>query len=70
MSDKKEIVLRFNMKTGEARIEAFGFKGSGCQAATKFLQEALGEMTDFQKKSEYFEASLEVSGHIDTSLCG
>lgn len=66
----KEIILRFSLKTGEARIEANGFTGPSCKNATKFLANALGQMTDFQEKSEYFEQSLEVDGNIDSNLCG
>ncbi len=66
----KKIILRFSLETGEAKIEAKGFKGTACQDATKFLKDTLGECTDFQKKSEWFEKNLENVGEINTNLCG
>jgi len=66
----KEIILKFSLKTGEAKIEAKGFKGSSCQDATKFLKDTLGQVSDFQKKSEWFEKNLENTGQIHTNLCG
>jgi len=66
----KEIILKFNIKTGETKIEAIGFKGSSCQEATKFLKDTLGQITDFQKKSEWYEENLEVAGCLNSNLCG
>jgi len=66
----KEIILKFSCLTGEAKVEAKGFKGSSCKDATKFLRDTLGDVKDFQKKSEWFETSLELNNHINTNLCG
>lgn len=66
----KEIVLKFDIETGETKIETFGFKGESCKDATKFLEKTLGEATDFQKKAEWFEKNIELSGNINTNLCG
>jgi hypothetical protein len=66
----KEIILKFDLKTGQAKIEAQGFKGSTCTEATRFLKEALGNVTDYRNKAEYFETSLEVTGTVRTDLCG
>ena len=41
--------------TGEIRIEAVGFSGSGCKEATKALEEALGTRERFQPKPEYHQ---------------
>jgi hypothetical protein len=41
--------------TGELRIEAVGFTGSGCKEATKALEEALGKLELFQTKPEYHQ---------------
>jgi Protein of unknown function (DUF2997) len=35
------------------KIEAVGFKGKGCEAATKAIEEALGIVKDRKKKPEY-----------------
>jgi len=66
----KEIILKFDIKTGEAKVEAQGFKGSSCQDATKFLKDALGQCTDFQRKAEWYEKSLEITGCLNSNLCG
>jgi hypothetical protein len=66
----KEIILRFNRKTGEAKVEAMGFKGNSCQRATDFLAKSLGQVTDFQQKAEWFETNLELNGDINTNHCG
>jgi len=67
---KEIIFLKFSIQTGECKVEAKGFKGSSCQDATKFLRDTLGQVSDFQKKSEWFEKNLEHTGQIHTNLCG
>jgi fructose-1,6-bisphosphatase/inositol monophosphatase family enzyme len=42
---------------GDIVIEAVGFKGADCEAATKFLEEALGVLTNKSRKPEYYQAS-------------
>jgi hypothetical protein len=63
----KSIKLKFVNR--EVKIEAQGFHGSSCTAATEFLKNTLGEVTDFQEKQEYFEQDMELGG-INTDLCG
>jgi hypothetical protein len=41
--------------TGEIQIDAVGFKGSDCQQATRFLEEALGVVRKKIKKPEYHQ---------------
>jgi len=62
--------MRFDLRTGEIKVEAEGFIGPSCQKATEFLKNTLGEVTDFTQKSEWFEENLQLSGCIDTDLCG
>ena len=38
---------------GEITIDAIGFKGADCQAATQFLEEALGVATNKVRKPEF-----------------
>lgn len=64
------INLKFNIKTGETRVEAQGFTGSSCQEATKFLADTLGQCTEFQQKAEWFQDNLESSGSLNTNFCG
>ena len=66
----KEIILRFNKKTGEAKVEANGFQGNSCKKATQFLADALGEIKDFQEKAEWYEENLELNGAINSNYCG
>ena len=66
----KEIVLKFSLTTGECKVEAKGFQGSSCQDATKFLSDTLGKVTDFQKKSEWYDMNLEKRGCLNSNLCG
>lgn len=66
----KEIVIKFSLTTGEAQVEARGFKGHSCADATKFLKETLGQCTDFQRKSEWYEKNIEVAGQLNSNLCG
>ena len=41
--------------TGEFTIEGVGFKGVGCEKATKFLEEALGVVNSKVKKPEFHQ---------------
>lgn len=68
----KEIILKFSLVTGEAKIEARGFKGSSCADATKFLRDTLGQCKDFQRKAEWYEAAMELSEGrvVNSNLCG
>ena len=40
--------------TGETRIETKGFAGAACQAASRFLESALGAKTSEQLTADYF----------------
>ena len=44
--------------TGEITVEAYGFKGSGCEAATKAIEDALGTKVSSRRKSDYWSQSL------------
>ena len=43
--------------TGDIVIEAVGFKGADCEAATEFLEEALGVLKAKTRKPEYHQAA-------------
>lgn len=66
----KEIVLKFRLTTGECIIEVHGFKGQSCQKATAFLKDTLGQVSDFQKKAEWYEQNIEVAEKLNSNLCG
>ena len=38
---------------GQVQIDAVGFKGPDCELATRFLEEALGQVGAKQKKPEF-----------------
>lgn len=40
---------------GNVAIEAVGFKGKGCEKATKAFEEALGKVKSSTKKPEYHQ---------------
>ena len=44
--------------TGEFTIEGIGFKGAGCEAATQFLEEALGVVNSRIKKPEFHQQAV------------
>lgn len=67
---EETIIIKFNLNTGEAQVEAKGFKGSSCADATKFLRDTLGQCSDFQRKSEWYEKNLEVAGQFNSNRCG
>ena len=42
---------------GDIVIEAVGFKGADCEAATRFLEEALGVLTAKTRKPEFHQTT-------------
>ena len=48
--------VKFIIANGEVIIEASGFKGGACDAATKAFEEVLGgKLSNKKRKTEYFE---------------
>ena len=43
---------------GEVSIDAAGFTGPDCEEATRFLEEALGEVTERGRKPEYHRRGI------------
>ena len=43
--------------TGEITVEAEGFKGNGCEAATKAIEEALGKPRERNRKPDFWRQS-------------
>ncbi len=58
MPGKKRIEILFG-PDGERIIEAFGYKGKGCKADTKFLEDALGKTVDVKQKIEWHMVNAE-----------
>ena len=40
--------------TGEITVEADGFQGNGCEAATKAIEEALGKPSERTRKPDFW----------------
>ena len=43
--------------TGEITVEAEGFQGKGCEAATAAIEEALGKSTQRTRKPDFWRQS-------------
>ena len=54
MSARIEIVID---PRGGVRVETKGFTGPSCLAASRFLEEALGERTHQQRTAEFFQST-------------
>lgn len=46
-------------KDGTIDIEAIGYKGVGCEEATRVFEEALGTVTSRDKKPEFYQKEQE-----------
>lgn len=49
--------VTFVIGDGQVNIEASGFKGGACDAATKAFEEVLGTPTNKKRKAEYYQAA-------------
>jgi hypothetical protein len=56
----KQIIIEVGPE-GEVKIEAVGFKGHVCEAATKAIEEALGVVASRKRKPE-FQQSVVTAG--------
>ena len=45
---------------GEARVQTKGFAGAGCQEASRFLEQALGQRTKEQLTAEFHQSTATV----------
>jgi hypothetical protein len=50
----KEIILTVDID-GKTKLETKGFKGKACMQASKFLEDALGKVTDTELTPAYYE---------------
>jgi hypothetical protein len=48
---------------GDITVEAEGFKGKGCEAATKAIEEALGRKTGRTRKPDFWRQSNRHQNH-------
>lgn len=54
MSKKEELEISIS-NTGEVTINVIGAKGKSCIDMTKKLEESLGIIKSFERKSEFFQ---------------
>jgi hypothetical protein len=55
-SRRRRIHVRVS-PNGELTVEAHGFQGQGCEAATKAIEEALGKPGERTRKPDYWRRS-------------
>ncbi len=53
---KRRILVHVS-PTGEITVEAEGFQGKGCEAATKAIEEALGKPRERTRKPDFWRQS-------------
>jgi len=53
----KQIIIEVTPE-GEVKIEAVGFKGHACEAATKAIEEARGVVSSRMRKPEFQQSAL------------
>ena len=49
--------------SGEITVEADGFQGNGCEAATKAIEEALGKPRERTRKPDFWRQSARHTNH-------
>jgi hypothetical protein len=55
---KIEVIIS---RSGESRVEAFGYHGNSCQTATKAIERALGAKSSASLKPEFYETNNNVN---------
>ncbi len=62
----RRILVRIST-TGDIIVEAEGFQGKGCEAATKAIEEALGKARERTRKPDFWR---QVQGHQNHQQLG
>ncbi|WP_414530274.1 DUF2997 domain-containing protein [Nodularia chucula] len=65
---ERSILIHFDKKTGEVRVEAEGFEGLSCLEATQPFEEALGVVGDRTFKDEAQTEQLRTNSNHQTRL--
>jgi len=58
----KSLTIRIKKATGEVTIDAAGFSGKECLAATEVFEKALGQVEDRTPKPEMYQTERQQSG--------
>ena len=61
-SAQKHIDITF-ASDGTVEVEAIGFKGQGCEQATKQVEEALGIVANRKKKPDFYQPAKSSTGN-------
>ena len=64
---QKQVILTFNISTGETSVETKGFTDDSCKSSYEFIKKALGDPKDLERKAEWFNKAV---GDINTNRCG
>jgi hypothetical protein len=54
MAVKQELIIEI-LPDGNLKIKTEGFKGADCEDELKPLEEAMGEVTDRERTSDYYQ---------------
>ncbi|WP_414552022.1 DUF2997 domain-containing protein [Anabaena sp. CCY 0017] len=65
---ERSILIHFDKKTGEVRVESEGFEGLSCLEATQPFEEALGVVGDRTFKDEAQTQQLRTNSNHQTRL--
>lgn len=63
MPKKEELEISIS-ETGEVTLNVIGAKGKKCIDMTKDLEEALGVVKYFEKKSEFYQQEEEIESDV------
>jgi len=58
----RRILVRIS-PNGETTVEAEGFQGKGCEAATKAIEEALGKPRERTRKPDFWRQNQRQQNH-------
>ena len=67
MAGKQELEISINSE-GEVSINVIGAKGKKCIDLTKDLEDALGVVTQWEAKPQFYEQDTENSSYINTGF--
>jgi hypothetical protein len=62
----EKIILNID-QAGNVTVETKGVKGKGCLDVSKFIEEALGNVAELKKTSEYYADVLEERVRVSTN---
>ena len=64
---KQELEIEISSK-GEVTINVIGAKGKSCIDMTKDLEESLGVLKSFEKKSEFYQQEEQINANVQEGV--